>query len=206
MGKINDESRIGVMKDSVDDARAGKIIFVSHCTLNQNAKVRGIAKFPAAIKPLVDLLLGNDIAIFQMRCPEMEYFGSMRWGQVKPQYATPMFRKHCRELANEVLDQVEDYRRGGYDVLGFVMMDGSPVCGLNRTPVPAVKDQKWGGMVWYTPRQRFDPDRGVFCEELQAEAEKRGITDIPYLSFPEADEVGTTFDEALADFKNTLNL
>lgn len=40
----------------VRDNRSGKVLFVSHCCLNQNAKLRGIAKYPGAIQPLVELL------------------------------------------------------------------------------------------------------------------------------------------------------
>jgi hypothetical protein len=48
---------------SVKDQRSGKVIFVSHCVLNQNSKVRGLAQFPGAVLPLVSLLLDNGIGI-----------------------------------------------------------------------------------------------------------------------------------------------
>ena len=54
------------MEQSIDDARAGKIIFVVHCLLNQNAKVRGIARYPAAVRPIIDLLLDNRVS--SLRC------------------------------------------------------------------------------------------------------------------------------------------
>ena len=56
---------------AVRDSRSGKIIFLSHCCLNQNAKVRGIARYPGAIRPLVELLLEHGVGIYQMPCPEM---------------------------------------------------------------------------------------------------------------------------------------
>ena len=138
----------------VNDARSEKVIFLSHCCLNQNAKVRGIAQFPGAITPLVNLLLEHGVGIYQMPCPEMQYLGNMRWGQVKDQYNNPMFRRHCQQIAETVVDQVQNYRQCGVKVLGFVMMDGSPVCGLNRTPQPKHPDQIWGGMTWYIPESR----------------------------------------------------
>ena len=128
---------------AVRDKRGGKVIFLSHCCLNQNAKVRGIARYAGAVTPLVELLLEEGVGIYQMPCPENSYLGNMRWGMVKDQYNNPMFRRHCRRLAQEVVDQAENYLQCGYQVLGFVMMDGSPVCGLNRTPAP----QKPGGSV-----------------------------------------------------------
>ena len=200
------ESKPVFVDKSIADDRAGKIIFVSHCVLNVNAKVRGIANYPAAMRPLVDLLLDNDVGIHQMRCPENTYVGSLRWGYVKEQYSSPMFLRHCRALAEETFDQVEEYRRAGYQVLGFVMMDGSPVCGLKKTPVPAAEGQKWGGMVWYIPPQEFADDSGVYCDALKAEAGSRGLTGIPFVSHPEIEELGKTFEESIADMKKQLKL
>ena len=191
------------MERSVDDARAGKILFVAHCLLNQNAKVRGIARFPAAVRPIVDLLLDNYIAIYQMPCPEMLYLGAMRWGQVKLQYDSPMFRRHCQRLAEEVLDQLEDYRRCGYRVPGFLLTDGSPVCGLKKTPVSAEDGKTWGGMVWSLPAQRFADDSGVFTDVLKDEAARRNLKDILYLSFPEVDEAGR-LEETLKEIKEKI--
>lgn len=188
---------------NIVDIRSRKILFVSHCVLNQNAKVRGIAKYQATVKPVVELLLKSNVGIFQMPCPEMSYYGAMRWGQVKSQYDSPMFRKHCKFLVDMVLDQAEDYHRSGYELLGFVMVDGSPVCGLNRTPAPVNEDQIWGGMVWYTPEQKFVADQGVYCEKLQATAEERGLGALPFVAIPEVEEAGS-FDQALKQIKKML--
>lgn len=188
---------------AVRDSRSGKIIFLSHCCLNQNAKVRGIARYPGAIRPLVELLLEHGVGIYQMPCPEMAYLGNMRWGHVKDQYNNPMFRRHCQRLAQEVVDQVENYRQCGYRILGFVMMDGSPVCGLNRTPQPKHKDVMWGGMAWYVPESEYVQGSGNFCEVLRAELKGRGLDDIPFVASPEFDEVGT-LDESLAQLRALL--
>ena len=45
----------------VADKRSEKIIFLTHCVLNQNAKVRGIAKDPGAITPLINFFLEEGI-------------------------------------------------------------------------------------------------------------------------------------------------
>lgn len=187
----------------VSDNRSGKIIFLSHCCLNQNAKVRGIASYPGAITPLIELLLEEGVGIYQMTCPEMTYLGNMRWGQVKDQYNNPMFRRHCQRLAETIVDQAQNYRQCGYHILGFVMMDGSPVCGLNLTPRPKNLDIMWGGMTWYVPESEYVPGRGNFCEVLQEELKQRGLDDIPFVASPEFDEVGS-IDEALASVKSLL--
>ncbi len=188
----------------VKDARSGRLIFLSHCCLNQNAKVRGIAIYPGAIRPLVELLLEAGVGLYQMPCPEMTYVGAMRWGQVRDQYNSPMFRRHCLGLAASVLDQAEEYRRSGYRIAGFVMMDGSPVCGLNRTPQPSQPDVLWGGMTWYVPESRQVQDQGVYCEVLRDEVHKRkSLAGIPFVAYPESTGVGTG-EEALDQIRALL--
>jgi predicted secreted protein len=191
------------MERSRDDKRGRKLIFVSHCILNQNAKVRGIAKDPGVLRPVAELLVHSDAGIYQMPCPEMTYLGAMRWGHVKDQYDSPMFRKHCRSMTETVLDQVEDYQRSGYRVLGFLAADGSPVCGLNTTAQPSLEDPTWGGMVWYVPRQRFVEDSGVFCQILQEEIGRRGLGTFPFVGVPEVDEAGR-MDAALTSIREIL--
>ncbi len=180
------------------DARAGKVMFVSHCVLNQNAKVRGIAIYPAAVKPVVDLLLAHNVGIYQMPCPEMCYLGAMRWGHVRDQYDSPMFRRQLQALVEQLVDQAEDYHRSGYRVLGFVMVDGSPVCGLTRIPQPATPGQTWGGMVRYTPPQQFVAGAGAFCRLLRAEVERRGLSQLAFVSIPEVAEAGSIEDSLAA--------
>lgn len=187
----------------VSDKRSHQIIFLSHCCLNQNAKVRGIASYPGAITPLVEILLEAEVGIYQMPCPEMAYLGNMRWGQVKDQYNTPMFRRHCQRIAEQVVDQAENYLQCGYQVLGFIMMDGSPVCGLNRTPRPKNPEELWGGMAWYVPESEYREGRGNYCEVLQAELEGRGLQNIPFVASPEFTEVGE-LDSALDEIRKLI--
>jgi predicted secreted protein len=192
---------LGRIKGSVADARAGKLMFLSHCLLNQNACVQGIASQPAAIRAVVDAALDHETGIVQMPCPEMTYYGSQRWGQVKAQYSTPLFRRHCQVIAQQIIDLIEDYQSTGHHIVGIVMRDGSPTCGLQRACVAADDRQIWGGMVWQTPRQRFATTRGVFCEELLAEAERRGHADLQMFALPEVPEAGD-FDAALVQIRN----
>jgi len=178
----------------VKDARSEKILFITHCCLNQNAKVRGIAKYPGAITPLVEFLLKEGIGMYQMTCPENTYVGNMRWGSVKDQYNNPMFRRHCRKIAEEVVDQVENYIQCGNKVLGFIMMDGSPVCGLNRTPRPKGEELMWGGMAWYVPESENVHENGVYCGILKETLDSRGFSELPFVAAPEFEELGSVED------------
>lgn len=171
---------------AVKDVRSGKLIFLSHCCLNQNAKVRGLATDPGAIRALVDLLMDHDVGMFQMTCPETTYMGSMRWGQVYEQFHTPMFRAHCRKIAESVADMAENYLQNGYQVLGFVMVEGSPVCGLSLIPRPTDRNMLWGGMNWYKPESALVEGKGNYCEILQEVlAERFEGRDFPFVGYPE---------------------
>lgn len=194
---------LGVVKEEIADVRSGKLIFLSHCLLNQNACVKGISSEPAMITPLIKLLMEYEVGIYQMPCPEVTYYGSARWGQVKQQYSTPMFRRHCQKIAEQMFDQAENYRDTGHKVIGFVMRDGSPTCGLCRSAVSADDEQIWGGMVWKVPRQRFGETQGVYTETLFAEREKRHLNDILMLSLPEVPEAGD-FDAKLAEIRAAI--
>lgn len=187
--------KVGQIKPSVQDARSGKLIFLSHCILNQNACVRGLASQPAVIREMLDLVLDAQLGIYQMPCPEVTYLGSMRWGQVKKMYGTPMFRRHCRHIAEQICDQIQTYRDNDHQVVGVVLRDGSPTCGLNCSAVEADDEQVWGGMVWHaSPLQRFGATEGVYTEELKAEIQRRGIGDLRLFSLPEVPEAGSLAD------------
>jgi predicted secreted protein len=197
--------KLGQIKDNVLDSRSGRLVFVSHCLLNQNACVRGLASQPGVVRPLVDLLLAQEVGIYQMPCPEVTYLGSMRWGQVKKQYGSPMFRRHCRRIAQEICDQIQTYRDNAHEVVGIVLRDGSPTCGLRCAAVEADEQQVWGGMVWNaSPRQRFGNTPGVYSEELLAEIQSRPGFAVPLLALPEVPEAGS-FDDALAELERALN-
>ncbi|MEC5320333.1 hypothetical protein VSX61_15545 [Brenneria populi subsp. brevivirga] len=114
--------------------RKKKIVIVSHCILNVNAKVLGIAKTPGALDIVKDML-DDGVGIIQLPCPEMLFSGCKRWGMTKEQYDTPIFRRHCRAILRPIVDQVIDYTASGYRIIGIIGMDGSPSCGIDTTSV-----------------------------------------------------------------------
>jgi predicted secreted protein len=189
---------------AVVDTRSERIVFVSHCILNQNAKVRGIATYPGTFRPVVDLLVSSGVGIVQMPCPEMTYLGATRWGHVRSQYDSPFFRQHCRAIAESMLDQATEYMRNGYQVLAFVMIDGSPACGLSKTPQPADPEEGWGGMVWYQPKSRLTNESGVYCQALKVQTRARGMGPLAFLAMPETEAIGS-LETALGDLGRILS-
>lgn len=121
------------------DERSRRIAFVCHCLLNANSKVEGLALY-AGIHPLIHRLAEHGVGVVQMPCAEMGACGMRRWGQTREQYDYPAFRNLCARLAEDTRQQVVEYQRCGYEVLGVVGVDGSPTCGVTRSA-----SGDWGG-------------------------------------------------------------
>jgi predicted secreted protein len=119
-----------------------------------------------------------------------------------------MFRRHCKRIVESVIDQAENYIQCGYQIIGFVMMDGSPVCGLNHTPQPKDPNVLWGGMTYYIPKSEFIEGKGIYCEILQEGLKQRGFDKLPFVASSEFDEIGKldfaldTIKELILDHKN----
>ena len=114
--------------------RSNKIIVVSHCILNSNAKVGPLAEYPGVLRSVMDDFIKDGIGIVQLPCPESSYLGINRWGMCYEQYDQPKFRRHCRNILKPSVDQLEAFTAAGYDILGVIGADGSPNCGVTKIP------------------------------------------------------------------------
>ncbi|HMM20000.1 MAG TPA: hypothetical protein PKA10_04615 [Selenomonadales bacterium] len=149
--------------------RKKKLLLVAHCLLNCNAKVEGLADCAGAQSALLQLLFARGYGIIQLPCPELTIYGLKRWGHVKEQFATPYFRRHCRQIFQPILDQLLDYKQNGYQCNYLIGVNGSPSCGVEYTQsAPA-----WGGELSTCedlPNKlnilRNIPERGIFMEEI----------------------------------------
>lgn len=113
--------------------RNKEIVLISHCLLNVNAKVEGLALVPAASLNLITELIKMGFGIIQLPCIEQDMCGIRRWGQVEEQLNHPNFRKRCRELLNPTINQLKDFIQNGYKICAIIGIDGSPSCGVNVT-------------------------------------------------------------------------
>lgn len=160
-------------KPLADDARSRRVVLVSHCILNANAKVEGLSVY-AGVHPLVGELAALGIGIIQMPCAEFAGCGMKRWGQTREQYEHPSFLALCEGYADEAYRQVLEYRRCGYDVLGVVGIEGSPTCGVTRSA-----SGDWGGepASWdaVVATAGASPEPGVHIAALQARLAPLGI-------------------------------
>ncbi len=120
--------------------RGKKIILLSHCILNVNSKVYGIGNYEGSLEELMIPLIKKGYGFIQLPCPELLSCGLKRWGQVKDQYETPYFYRHCKSLLSPIIDQVLDYSKNGYKIVSCIGIDRSPSCGVNIT----CRAHNWG--------------------------------------------------------------
>lgn len=128
------------------DGRSKRVVFVAHCLLNQNAISDGTAVYPAAFREIVALFLDAEIGIVQMPCPEFTCLGLDRgniYGADSPVVVeNTRIREEMKKdapdqklsrLADFVVQQILEYRRYGFEVVGIVGANRSPNCGVEST-------------------------------------------------------------------------
>ena len=135
-----------LLLERLKDERSKRVIFVSHCLLNENTRYLGGAFRRGCVDELVDFFQQEGLGIYQMRCPEQQAWGGVLKRHLSPFYGSkgtilyrlrhvllPLFLLYTcwvyRRLAKEVVKDVEDYLRSGFEVIGIVGVGGSPSCG-----------------------------------------------------------------------------
>lgn len=140
------------LDERLADDRGGRVIFVSHCLLNENTRHLGGAFRRGGVDELVDGFQQEGLGIVQMRRPEQcawdgvrkrrilwVYGASARWPLLSRLFPVllPTFRRYTcwryRWLARGVAREIADYSRSGYQVVGVVGVGGSPSCGVWTT-------------------------------------------------------------------------
>ena len=124
-----------------------KILFVSHCFLNDGAKLKNqnlseMERERKNKREFLKKILDADIEIIQLPCPEFILYGPNRWGHAMSQFDTAFFRKESRKMLEPFLLEIEEYSSypEKFEIIGIVGIDGSPSCGVNFT-----YDGEWGG-------------------------------------------------------------
>jgi uncharacterized protein YbbK (DUF523 family) len=133
--------------ERLKDERSKRVIFVSHCLLNENTRYLGGAFRRGSIVELVDSFQQEGLGIYQMRCPEQHAWGGVLKRRLLPFYGSkgtilyrlrhmllPLFlcytRWVYRRISKDVVRDIEDYVRSGFEVVGIVGVGGSPSCGV----------------------------------------------------------------------------
>lgn len=138
--------------------REKKLILMSHCILNQNSVVPPLARAKGPF-PFVDTIIKNNIGIYQFPCPEFKFSGLTRKPLSKEEYNTPQYRKLCRSISSEIINDIIEYIKNDYKIIGIIGIKHSPTCSISEK-------------------------RGIFMEELFEMLDKNHIT-LPYVEVPE---------------------
>lgn len=140
--------------------RSKKLIFVSHCILNQNARPIGGEKFPGSVKDLLELFAESGVGIIQIPCPQLEFNeGLDRKSKSKESYDTNGFRTNCQKLSINIIQMIENYLRKSYSVLGILGVELTSTCSVYQ-----IKNGR-----------RSVPGKGIFIEELEKEMQKKNF-------------------------------
>lgn len=141
--------------------RSKKIVFVSHCLLNQNARALGSEKYPGAVKDLTDMLTEAGIGIVQLPCPQLEFdmMGINRKMKNKDAYDSKPYRKHCQTLSDSILNQVHKYLQKDYKVLGIIGVEMSSTCGVHQIE----------------NGRKTAPGKGILIEEIEELMHKKNF-------------------------------
>jgi len=148
--------------------RSEKLIFVAHCLLNANSKVKDLASYPGAKTSVILPYLERGYGIIQLPCPETLYGGLNRWGMTYEQYDHATFRRFCIELLRPYVEQMRAYIDGGCVIDKIIGIAGSPNCGIFHT----CRGYAGGGITPEAAKRQqeslsIESGSGVFMEELK---------------------------------------
>lgn len=176
------------------DIRSKKVVFVSHCILNQNAISDGTAVCPAAFREIVEKCLELDIGLVQMPCPELMCLGLDRGYPAGAESPVTVENTRIRReiltdpekldrlgsLADSVIYQMREYKKHGFEILGVIGANRSPNCGVQTT---SDNDIELPGM-------------GIFMERIAAGIKELGM-DIPMTGIKTSDDLSEKLKKIL---------
>ena len=116
------------------DNRSNKFVFVPFCLMAQAYQAQGIVKYEwtSSIKPIMNILLENDINIIQMPCAEAEFGNNLiRMPKGISKYNTEEFNIYCEKLANKVANQISNILKSNYKIVAILGIEQSPSCCVN---------------------------------------------------------------------------
>ncbi|WP_010250769.1 2-thiouracil desulfurase family protein [Acetivibrio cellulolyticus] len=193
--------KIDMLADTLKDQRSKKVVFVSHCLLNENTRYLGGAFRKGVVTEIIEKLIEEEVGIIQMKCPEQWAWGGVLKKLLWLSYSSegtmlysfkPVVLKLFmiytkivyKKLAREVFVMITDYLKSGYKVVGIIGVDGSPTCGVNTKLEMKKSFEYFARQKIATGRDEFNAGlynecavdgKGIFFEELQRRLDSKGI-------------------------------
>jgi predicted secreted protein len=192
-----------LLLDRLRDQRGRRIVFVSHCLLNQNKRYATGATRAGAVGELADELIGAGYGIHQLPCPER-----LAWGGVLKRHSLRLYHSKGGplyplravllsaftwwtrivywRLARQVVRDVTDYERSGVAVASIIGIGASPSCGVTttlalRASLEVVASCPAAAMTRDVMNEKAilgcrRPGEGLFIKALDRQLKRRGIS------------------------------
>jgi predicted secreted protein len=195
--------RASQLRAQLADARGGRVVFLSHCLLNENVRYLGGAARAGGVSEVVNCYLASGVGICQLPCPEQRAWGGVLKRRMLVAYGSagtlraPLARLLLRpftwytrrvyaRLARAITRDVADYRRCGIEVVGLVGIGGSPSCGVATTlDLPAAVDAltrcpaarlDWRALNEDIIAANIRPGEGLFVRALRQRLARAGAS------------------------------
>lgn len=166
------------------DGRSKKVVFIAHCLLNQNAISDGTAIYPETFKDVIELFVNEEVGIVQLPCPELSCLGIDRGNEnganedvvkentrIRKEMQKDDKYKKLQLLVDYVMQQILEYNKYGFKILGIIGANRSPNCGVDTT---SDNDEEIN-------------DKGLFMSELYEKLEKENLS-IPMIGLKSTDD------------------
>ncbi|NIM47581.1 MAG: hypothetical protein GTN40_05505 [Candidatus Aenigmarchaeota archaeon] len=134
-----------------------KIIFVSHCILNQSIRKEKFSK----IKELVGLFTESGVGIVQLPCPKIECNGRF----IRNENNAKICKNYCKKTSSFIVNTIKKYLDANFKVLGILGVEFSPICGVYRI----------------NNGRKNIPGRGILIKGIENEMQKRNFQ-VPIIS------------------------
>ena len=147
------------------DARSKKVAFLAYCLLDQNARAKGLAKYPGPVSEIVKTLTTSGVGIVQMPCPELLYKDLNRMPHQRNWYDNKEFRSVSRKCAKQVAGLLDKYVKNNYQIVSIIGIEHSPSCAIEASQAI----------------ENGDTTKGIFVQELLEELRIRRLNNIPII-------------------------
>lgn len=196
-----------VIVDRLPDQRGRRVVFLSHCLLNENTRYLGGACRTSCVREVLEQCMDQGVGMVQMPCPEQEVWGGVLKTRMLALYGSTArafpgvvkallpigllyVRWAYRAMARKVAAQLDDYVSSGFSVVGIVGIDGSPTCGVGTTidlagfvgdMLRADRGTLTTGNQNAAVRKHARRGKGLFVEELERALRARNLR-VPLLA------------------------
>jgi predicted secreted protein len=222
---------VATLRERLADARSRKVVLLSHCLLNENARYMGGAFCAGANPEILSFISKLDAGVIQMPCPER-----LSWGGIYKRHIyqfhgigrlpgahrlctlfMPLFlflmNWRMRRVARNTASEIQDYIENGMEVLGIVGIRGSPTCGVTCHPDLAEYFQ-WSSKIEIRRVERSEQNDvlkrvaksgpGVYICLLARQLKRRRIS-IPFYEYDLYDEMEHRPNRALKQAEERLS-